>query len=100
MILHFGTSIGWPVPVVRYGHKFSIDFISESGLYQPAYKRKGFLRKINQGLRMWVKNTIKYILFRLGLYKSRISRLEIIDQIDAVVHLASKQSKQIMWVQH
>ena len=77
-----------------------IDFTSESGLHQPAYKRKGFLRKINQSLRMRVRNTIKYILFGLGLYKSRISRREIVDQIDAVVHLASKQSKRIMWVQH
>jgi hypothetical protein len=100
LILHFGTSIGWPVPVVKYGHKFGIDFASESGLHQPAYKSKGFLRKIKQGLRMRVRNTAKYILFGLGLYKSRISRREIVDQIDAVVHLASKQSKRIMWVQH
>ena len=100
LILHFGTSIGWPVPVVKYGHKFGIDFTSESGLHQPAYKRKGFLRKINQSLRMRVRNSVKYILFGLGLYKSRISRREIVDQIDAVVHLASKQSIRIMWGQH
>jgi hypothetical protein len=100
LILHFGTSIGWPVSVVKYGHKFGVDFASESGLHQPAYKSKGFLRKINQDLRMRVRNTIKYILFGVGLYKSRISRHEIVDQIDAVVHLASKQSKRIMWVQH
>ena len=49
---------------------------------------------------MRVRNSVKYILFGLGLYKSRISRREIADQIDAVVHLASKQSKRIMWVQH
>jgi YesN/AraC family two-component response regulator len=49
---------------------------------------------------MRVRNTVKYILFGLGLYKSRISRREIADQINAVVHLASKQSKRIMWVQH
>jgi hypothetical protein len=47
-----------------------------------------------------IRNTVKYILFGLGLYKSRVSRREISDQIDAVVHLASKQSKRIMWVQH
>jgi len=100
LILHFGTSIGWPVSVVKYGHKFGVDFASESGLHQPAYKSKGFLRKIKQDLRMRVRNTIEYILFGVGLYKSRISRHEIVDQIDAVVHLASKQSKRIMWVQH
>jgi hypothetical protein len=100
LILHFGTSIGWPVPIVKYGHKFGIDFASEFGLHQPAYKSKGFRHKLNQSLRMRARNTIKYILFGLGLYKSRISRREIVDQIDAVVHLASKQSKRVMWVQH
>jgi hypothetical protein len=100
LILHFGTSIGWPVSVVKYGHRFGVDFTSEFGLHQPAYKSKRFLRKVNQSLRMRVRNTVKYILFGLGLYKSRISRREIADQIDAVVHLASKQSKRIMWVQH
>jgi hypothetical protein len=66
LMLHFGTSIGWPVSVVKYGHKLGIDFRSESGLHQPAYKSKGFLRKIKQGLRMRVRNTVKYILFDLA----------------------------------
>jgi len=100
LILHFGTSIGWPVSVVKYGHRFGIDFTSEFGLHQPAFRSKKFLRKINQSFRMRARISIKYVLFGLGLYKSRISRREIVDQIDAVVHLASKQSKRIMWVQH
>jgi len=100
LILHFGTSIGWPVSVVRHGHKFGIDFASEFALHQPPYRSKRFLHKIKKGLRARIRNTIKYILFIFGLYKSRVSRREITDQIDAVVHLASKQSKRIMWVQH
>lgn len=100
LILHFGTSIGWPVSVVRHGHKFGIDFASEFALHQPPYRSKGFLHKIKKGLRAKIRNTIKYILFIFGLYKSRVSRREIADQINAVVHLASKQSKRIMWVQH
>ena len=51
-------------------------------------------------MKVRIRNIVKYILFGLGLYKSRVSRREIADQIDAVVHLASKQSKRIMWVQH
>jgi hypothetical protein len=42
LILHFGTSIGWPVSVVKYGHRFGVDFTSEFGLHQPAYKSKDF----------------------------------------------------------
>ena len=100
LILHFGTSIGWPVSLVNKGHKFGIDFTSEFGLHQPAYRSKGVLNGFSRSLKVRIRNTIKYILFGLGLYKSRVNRREITDQIDAVVHLASKQSKRIIWVQH
>ena len=49
---------------------------------------------------MRFRNSVKYALYFLGLYKSRVSRREIEDQINAVVHLASKQSERIMWLQH
>jgi hypothetical protein len=39
-------------------------------------------------------------LYFTGLYKSRISRREVADQIDAVIHVAKHQSKRIMWIQH
>lgn len=100
LILHFGTSIGWPVSLVNKGHKFGVDFASEFGLHQPPYRSVGTLNKINKNLKVRFRNAVKYILFGLGLYRSRVSRREIADQIDAVVHLASKQSKRIMWVQH
>lgn len=100
LILHFGTSIGWPVSLVNKGHKFGIDFASEFGLHQPAYKSRGAFNRFKKSAKVRIRNTVKYILFGLGLYKSRVSRREIADQIDAVVHLASKQSKRIMWVQH
>ena len=47
-----------------------------------------------------MRNTVKYLLFFTGLYKSRISRREIEDQISAVVRLAKHQSKRIIWIQH
>ena len=100
LILHFGTSIGWPVSLVNKGHKFGIDFASEFALHQPPYQSKGMVNRINKSLKVRIRNSVKYTLFGLGLYKSRVSRREIADQIDAVVHLASKQSKRIMWVQH
>ena len=100
LILHFGTSIGWPTSLVNKGHKFGIDFASEFALHQPPYRSKGVMHGFVKSLKVRIRNTVKYILFGLGLYKSRVSRREIADQIDAVVHLASKQSKRIMWVQH
>lgn len=100
LILHFGTSIGWPVALVNKGHKFGVDFASEFALHQPAYRSKGILNGINKDAKVRIRNTVKYILFGFGQYKSRVSRREIPDQIDAVVHLALKQSKRVMWVQH
>lgn len=100
LILHFGTSIGWPVPLVRIGHRLGIDFTSEFGLHQSAYRSSRFHRRLRKALRARFRNSVKYVLYFLGLYKTRVSRREIEDQIAAVVHLASKQSKRIMWVQH
>ena len=100
LILHFGTSIGWPVSIVRTGHRLGIDFTSEFGLHQPAFRSSNLANRLRRTVRMRFRNTVKYALYFLGLYKSRVSRREIEDQINAVVHLASKQSKRIMWVQH
>lgn len=100
LILHFGTSIGWPVSLVRVGHRLGINFTSEFGLHQPAYKSSKIATRLRREIRTRFRNTVKYCLYFLGLYKSRVSRREIEDQIAAVVRLASKQSKRIMWVQH
>ena len=100
LILHFGTSIGWPVSIVRTGHRLGIDFTSEFGLHQPAFRSSKWVNRFKRALRMRFRNSVKYALYFLGLYKSRVSRREIEDQINAVVHLASKQSKRVMWVQH
>jgi hypothetical protein len=100
LILHFGTSIGWPVSIVRTGHRLGIDFTSEFGLHQPAFRSSKLVNRLRRAVRMRFRNSVKYTLYFLGLYKSRVSRREIEDQINAVVHLASKQSKRIMWVQH
>jgi hypothetical protein len=100
LIFHFGTSIGWPVSVVRIGHKLGIDFTGEFGFHQPAYKSSSALRGLKRTLRVRFRNFVKYLLFFTGNYKSRISRREIDDQIKAVIQLASNQSKRIIWIQH
>lgn len=100
LVFHFGTSIGWPVSVVKLGHRMGIDFASEFGFHQPAYASSSRMRQLKRFLKVRFRNTVKYGLFFAGLYKSRISRREIEDQIDAVVRLAKHQSKRIMWIQH
>lgn len=100
LIFHFGTSIGWPVSLVKIGHKLGIDFTGEFGFHQPAYKSSNALRNIKRAFRVRFRNFVKYLLFFTGRYKSRISKREIDDQIKAVVQLASHQSKRIIWIQH
>ena len=100
LILHFGTSIGWPMSIIRIGHKLGIDFSSEFSFHQPAFKSSSKIRALSRVFKVKFRNFIKYLLYFTGLYKSRISRREIDDQIKAVVLLAKKQSKKIMWIQH
>ncbi len=100
LVFHFGTSIGWPVSVVRAGHRLGIDFTSEFGFHQPAFASHKWSKRMKRDLKVRFRNTVKYALYFTGLYKSRISRREIDDQIKAVVRLAKHQSKRIMWIQH
>ncbi len=100
LILHFGTSIGWPTSVVQLGHKLGVDFTSEFAFHQPAYRSSSFKTRIKRAFKVRIRNTVKYLLFFTGRYKSRISRREIDDQIKAVVQLAKSQSKRIIWIQH
>ena len=75
-------------------------FQNEISFHQPAYASSTRKTQLKRFIKVRFRNTVKYALYFTGLYKSRISRREIADQIDAVVHLAKHQSKRIMWVQH
>ena len=39
IIFHFGTSVGWPISLVRMNKRFGIDFETEHGFHQPLAKR-------------------------------------------------------------
>lgn len=100
LVFHFGTSIGWPVSLVKAGHRLGIDFTREFGFHQPAFASQSRAKRLKRAAKVRFRNAVKYLLYFSGLYKSRISRREIEDQIEAVVHLAKNQSKRIMWIQH
>ena len=100
LVFHFGTSIGWPVSLVKAGHRLGIGFTGEFGFHQPAFASQGRAKRLKRAAKVRFRNAVKYLLYFSGLYKSRISRREIEDQIEAVVHLAKHQSKRIMWIQH
>ena len=100
LVFHFGTSIGWPVSLVKAGHRLGIDFTGEFGFHQPAFASQSREKRLKRAAKVRFRNAVKYLLYFSGLYKSRISRREVEDQIEAVVHLAKHQSKRIMWIQH
>ena len=100
LVFHFGTSIGWPVSLVKAGHRLGIDFTGEFGFHQPAFASQSRAKRLKRAAKVRFRNAVKYLLYFFGLYKSRISRREVEDQIEAVVHLAKHQSKRIMWIQH
>ena len=100
LVFHFGTSIGWPVSLVKAGHRLGIDFTGEFGFHQPAFASQSRAKRLKRAAKVRFRNAVKYLLYFSGLYKSRISRREVEDQIEAVVHLARHQSKRIMWIQH
>jgi hypothetical protein len=102
LILHFGTSIGWPSLVVRLQDRFGIKFSSEFGFHQPISEGKsaGVIFKARKWVKLKIKNIAKYFFLLIGLYKPKVSIHEIRDQISAVISLASAKSDQILWIQH
>ena len=100
LIFHFGTAIGWPTSVVTRGIVLGVNFTSEFGFHQSAFRSTSRIRRFKAKLRAMLRNSAKYALFFTGQYKTRINRREIADQIQAVVELAQKKSKSVIWIQH
>jgi len=100
LIMHFGTSIGWPVSIIKAGTVMGIDFASDHGFNQPTGISKVKSIKVKKFANRTFRNGIKYILFFAGLYKPRASERELKDQVEAVVNIAQHIAKRIFWIQH
>jgi lysophospholipase L1-like esterase len=100
LIMHFGTSIGWPISIIKAGTVMGIDFATDHGFNQPTGVSAVKKRRVKNFFKRSFRNTVKYILFFVGLYKPRASKRELNDQIDAVINLALKKSDRLIWIQH
>ena len=101
LILHFGTSVAWPSPVVNLGHKFGFQLHNEVAFHQPPKPYSGTATvKLKKKVRLRVRNLLKYGLFFMGAYKPRVSIREIEDQVNAVISIASRRATRIIWIQH
>ena len=101
LILHFGTSVGWPSAVVNLGHRLGLDLHNEFSFHQPALPYKGgFVPKLGKKVKLKLRNFIKYLLFFLGLYRPRASFRELEEQIGAVLSIALTKADHVIWIQH
>jgi hypothetical protein len=101
LVLHFGTSVGWPEPVVKIGHKFGMDLHNDHSFQQPPKKYSGTLkRRLGKSAKLKIRNLIKYLLFLLGLYKPRASLKEMGDQVGVVARIARQKAEKVIWIQH
>ena len=100
LVMHFGTSIGWPISLVKTGTAIGIDFASDYGFNQPSGVSTARERRIKNYFKRSLRNAVKYLLFFTGQYKPRASRRELDDQIEAVVHLAQHKTDRLIWIQH
>ena len=101
LILHFGTSVGWPEPVVKMGHKLGMDLHNDHSFQQPPKKYSGdLLRRMSKTLKLRTRNAIKYLLFILGLYRPRASLKEMEDQVGVVARISRHKASKVLWIQH
>lgn len=100
LIMHFGTSIGWPISLVKIGTAMGIDFTSDYGFNQPTGISTKRTRRVKNYFKRSFRNIVKSVLFFTGQYKPRASRRELKDQIEAVIHLAQHKTDRLIWIQH
>ena len=100
LIMHFGTSIGWPISIVKAGTVMGIDFASDHGFNQPTGISKVKSHRVKNCLKRGFRKSVKYLLFFTGQYKPRASRRELQDQIEAVINLAQHKTDRLIWIQH
>lgn len=100
LIMHFGTSIGWPISLVKTGTAMGIDFASDHGFNQPTGISTKRTRRVKNFFKRSFRNIVKFVLFFTGQYKPRASRRELKDQIEAVIHLAQHKTNRLIWIQH
>jgi len=101
LIFHFGTSIGWPISLGKISKRFGFDPKNEFAFQQPPKRYTGnTIQRFRKLAKLKIRNTLKYFFFFLGKYRPKTSLLEIDDQIQAILKIASPKFKKIIWIQH
>lgn len=101
LVLHFGTSVAWPSPVVRIGMRLGMEMHNETAFHQPPHPYQGgILPRLRKQARLRLRNAMKYLLFFAGAYRPKVSVREIDDQVRAVLAISTKRADRVIWIQH
>ena len=74
---------------------------TEATFFQPPGRYQGATtNRLLKYLKLRLKNSLKYFLFAINLYKPRTSIHEVKDQVKAIIDLASIKADRLIWVQH
>jgi hypothetical protein len=100
LILHFGTTVGWPKAFIRIG---KTNFrLSKNPYYfdLPAYASQSKLGRFKSKVKLYFKRVIKNCLLPLRLYKPLLTKEETIFSIVQLLEIADKFFDEILWIQH
>lgn len=99
-VFYFGTSIGWPRMSRKMENHLNPKLLTSTAFHIPAYKSLNFFNRVKAKLRYIERYLLKLLMFPFGLYRPRHSLEDLPDLIQAIVHIADKKTKLIIWVQH
>jgi hypothetical protein len=66
LIMHFGTSIGWPISIIKAGTVMGIDFATDHGFNQPTGVSAVKKRRVKNFFKRSFRNTVITSYFLLG----------------------------------
>lgn len=100
LVIHLGTSVGWPRPIIKLGE---LKFKLHSNPYYfdlPAYQSKTQIGRFKSRMKIQLKRIIKSILFPLGLYRPMTTKSDTVIAIENLLEIVSKKFNRILWIQH
>jgi hypothetical protein len=100
LVVHFGTSVGWPKAFVKFNNKKRSIFGNPYYFDLPAYGSRNKFSKIRKKSKKLMKYSLKTFLRLVGLYKPVVSEKELFLDIEEFLTQASAKFEKILWIQH
>ena len=100
LVLHFGTSVGWPRAFIEVANmKFGL-LPNPYYFDLPAHESKSQFGRSKSRAKIRFKRIIKNILLPFGLYKPFTSKAKTLSDIKDLLDQVDRQFDRILWIQH